>query len=149
MPKKRKIHSPEFKAKVALIEKNAYPRDATVRNFGQIVPSGFGSKWQEYGLASLELYKAIQKQADVTLRKHGSIYVASDAEELTLGVYGIATSIRNREGRTIAAMGLSGPSVRLTNDTIPQLAELLMKVAYDVSAELGYERQQQSMKYDA
>lgn len=70
--------------KVALIEKNAYPRDATVRNFGQIVPSGFGSKWQEYGLASLEVYREIQKQADVTLRQHGSVYVASDAEEMAL-----------------------------------------------------------------
>ena len=86
--------------------------------------------------------RTIMSQADLvedldTVRQLG---YAVDAEELTLGVYGIATSIRNREGRTIAAMGLSGPSVRLTGETIPQLAELLMKVAYDVSAELGYER---------
>ncbi|MGB1253788.1 MAG: IclR family transcriptional regulator [Candidatus Promineifilaceae bacterium] len=63
---------------------------------------------------------------------------AVDDEELTLGVRGIATSIRNREGRTIATMGLSGPSVRLTHETIPQLARLLIDVAQGVSAELGY-----------
>ena len=63
---------------------------------------------------------------------------AVDDEELTLGVRGIATSIRNREGRTIATMGLSGPSVRMTRAAIPTLAARLMRVAGEVSAELGY-----------
>ena len=63
---------------------------------------------------------------------------AVDDEELTLGVRGIASPIRNREGRTIATIGLSGPSVRLTLDIIPKFAELLVKSSQDISAELGF-----------
>lgn len=64
---------------------------------------------------------------------------ALDDEELTLGVRGIAVPIRNREGRTIATMGLSGPTVRLTFEQLPRLVELLSQAARDVSAELGFQ----------
>lgn len=70
--------------KVALIERNRYPRDASVRNFGQIVPSGFGVKWQTYGRSSLRIYKELQSQMDISLRAEGSYYFASNDEELTL-----------------------------------------------------------------
>lgn len=63
---------------------------------------------------------------------------AIDAEELTLGVYGIAVPLRNREGRTIAVLGLSGPSVRLTSETIPSLIEKLLKTSQEISSELGF-----------
>ena len=63
---------------------------------------------------------------------------ALDDEELTLGVRGLAAPIRNREGRTIAAIGLSGPTVRLTFDNIPKLVELLKQTAVSVSTELGF-----------
>jgi len=64
---------------------------------------------------------------------------ALDDEELTLGVRGLAAPIRNREGRTIAAIGLSGPTVRLTNAQLPQMAAFLMRTAEEVSAELGFQ----------
>ncbi len=64
---------------------------------------------------------------------------ALDDEELTLGVRGLAVPIRNREGRAIAAMGLSGPSVRMTYDNIPELVTLLMEEAAAVSAALGFQ----------
>ena len=70
--------------KVAVIEKNQYPMDASVRNFGQVVPSGFGHEWQKYGRKSLEIYKNIQEEADITVRQTGSLYVAHDEEEMTL-----------------------------------------------------------------
>ncbi len=63
---------------------------------------------------------------------------ALDDEELTLGVRGLATPIRNREGRTIATAGLSGPSVRLTLESIPHLTQLLIKTANEISSVLGY-----------
>jgi IclR family transcriptional regulator, KDG regulon repressor len=61
-----------------------------------------------------------------------------DDEELTLGVRGLAAPIRNREGRTIATMGLSGPSVRLTHERIPDFLKLLLASATKVSSELGF-----------
>ena len=69
---------------VRLCERNAAPRDASVRNFGQVVPSGMVPKWQAYGRRSVEIYKALQSQTDITLRQNGSVYIASDEEELRL-----------------------------------------------------------------
>ncbi len=69
---------------VILLEKNAVPRGATVRNFGQVVPSGMDQRWQRYGRESLEIYNSIQKQTDITIRQQGSIYIASDDDERTL-----------------------------------------------------------------
>lgn len=71
--------------RVTLLEKNAQPQGATVRNFGQVVPSGMPpGEWFEYGRESTVLYKEIQAQTDLTVRNAGSVYVASDADELTL-----------------------------------------------------------------
>lgn len=69
---------------VRLVERNAAPQDASVRNFGQIVPSGMTPKWQAYGRRSLEIYKALQSETDITLRQAGSVYLASDAGEWQL-----------------------------------------------------------------
>lgn len=70
--------------KVALIEKNIQPMGATVRNFGQVVPSGMDSKWQAYGRRSLEIYKSIQSEYDISARQNGTVYIASNEEELQL-----------------------------------------------------------------
>jgi FAD dependent oxidoreductase TIGR03364 len=69
---------------VALIEKDKQPISATVRNFGQIVPSGMDAKWQNYGRESLEIYNRIQSKFDISVRDNGSVYIASNNEELQL-----------------------------------------------------------------
>lgn len=69
---------------VTLIEKDSQPSSATVRNFGQIVPSGMNAKWQELGRISLEVYKEIQSETDISVREQGSVYIASDEEEMAL-----------------------------------------------------------------
>ncbi len=70
--------------KVALLEKDKMPQGATTQNFGQVVPSGMNSKWQAYGRDSLKIYKEIQQQFDISLRQNGSVYLASNQEELQL-----------------------------------------------------------------
>ncbi|WP_405410329.1 TIGR03364 family FAD-dependent oxidoreductase [Maribacter sp. Asnod1-A12] len=70
--------------KVVLLEKDNMPKSATVRNFGQVVPSGMNTKWQEYGRQSLKIYKKIHAKFDITVRQEGSIYLASDDEEVQL-----------------------------------------------------------------
>ena len=67
--------------RVALLEKDNRPVSATVRNFGQVVPSGLAGRWHTYGRRSVELYKEIQQEFDLTVRAQGSVYVASDADE--------------------------------------------------------------------
>ena len=71
--------------KVLLLEKDLQPQDATVRNFGQVVPSGLSrGKWQQYGRRSLAIYKTLQRKFDISVRAHGTVYIASDETELTL-----------------------------------------------------------------
>ncbi|EMI28036.1 TIGR03364 family FAD-dependent oxidoreductase [Rhodopirellula europaea] len=70
--------------KVTLIEKNSKPMDATVRNFGQVVPSGLNRDWQIHGRESLRIYKELQAQTELSVRQNGSVYIASDEEECTL-----------------------------------------------------------------
>jgi FAD dependent oxidoreductase TIGR03364 len=70
--------------RVAVLEKNAQPRGSSVQNFGQIVPSGMDARWQAHGRKSLEIYKSIQAQFDITVRQNGSVYLASDEEEMAL-----------------------------------------------------------------
>ncbi|MEZ4775818.1 MAG: TIGR03364 family FAD-dependent oxidoreductase [Bacteroidia bacterium] len=77
-------HALNLGLRVALVERNLVPIGATVRNFGQIVPSGMNLKWQNYGRQSLEVYHHLQAQTDISIRQNGSIYLASDAEELQL-----------------------------------------------------------------
>ena len=69
---------------VALIEKDNYPQGATVRNFGQVVPSGMDAKWQAIGRRSLEIYKELQAVTDISVRQNGSVYLASSEEEMSL-----------------------------------------------------------------
>ncbi|GAA5219727.1 TIGR03364 family FAD-dependent oxidoreductase [Membranihabitans marinus] len=69
---------------VGLLEKDMEPRGSTVQNFGQVVPSGFGSKWQKFGRESLNTYRDIQGCHDIGIQENGSIYLASNDEEQTL-----------------------------------------------------------------
>lgn len=70
--------------KVLLLEKNSQAIGASIRNFGQIVPSGFSATWQGYGRSSVKHYLDIASQADIAIRQEGSIYIASDDEEIQL-----------------------------------------------------------------
>lgn len=70
---------------VLMIEKDSEPIEATVRNFGQIVPSGQAlENWFEYGRESLAIYKNIQTKFDITVRQNGTYYFASDDQEMSL-----------------------------------------------------------------
>lgn len=77
-------HAANKGLKVLILEKDNFPVSSTVRNFGQAVPSGMAGKWFGYGVKSLKFYQDIQQQADISLRKNGSIYIASDEDEWLL-----------------------------------------------------------------
>ncbi|MFV0249284.1 MAG: TIGR03364 family FAD-dependent oxidoreductase [Tenacibaculum sp.] len=77
-------HAAKKGLKIVVLEKNSAPQGASVRNFGQVVPSGMNQKWQKYGRESLSIYKEIQKQFDISMLQNGTIYLASNKEELQL-----------------------------------------------------------------
>lgn len=77
-------HAAKAGQRVLLLEKDRYPVGATVRNFGQVVPSGLAGRWFDHGRRSLEIYCAIQQETDLTVRQNGTLYIASDADEWQL-----------------------------------------------------------------
>lgn len=78
-------HALQKNKRVLLLEKDNRPQEATVRNFGQVVPSGLSrGKWQNFGRRSLEIYKDLQGKFDLTVRNNGTVYIASDEVELAL-----------------------------------------------------------------
>lgn len=70
--------------RVLIVEKDNFPVSSTVRNFGQAVPSGSAGKWFDFGRRSLEIYQQIQQKADISIRRNGTIYFASDETEWQL-----------------------------------------------------------------
>lgn len=69
---------------VAMLEKDQQPQSTSVRNAGQVIPSSLNAKWQQYGRRSLDIFKTIQAQTDITVRNNGTVYFASNEEEVQL-----------------------------------------------------------------
>jgi DNA-binding IclR family transcriptional regulator len=63
---------------------------------------------------------------------------ASTAEELEVGLNAVAAPIRNAKGEVTAAVSISGPSYRLTVESLPEVATRLIAGADEISARIGY-----------
>jgi DNA-binding IclR family transcriptional regulator len=82
-------------------------------------------------VTSLELLKS-------ELRRIRLLGFAVDDEETLNGVRCVAAPIRDALGRVLAAVSLSGPSVRLLPDKISALAQDVRATAESISRELGF-----------
>lgn len=71
---------------VLLLEKDKKAQEATVRNFGQVVPSGHApeSRWHHYGRITTALYKEIQEEFLIGIRDNGSCYIAHTESEMAV-----------------------------------------------------------------
>ena len=63
---------------------------------------------------------------------------AVDNAEHQPGLRCVAAPIRNATGKVFAAISVSGPQVRFSEDRIEAMAALVMDVAYQISRRLGY-----------
>jgi len=65
--------------KTLLVERNAFPSNASTRNFGMIAQSivPVGGAWSSYARDSAEIYRALQRAHDIGARTPGSLYVAA------------------------------------------------------------------------
>jgi DNA-binding IclR family transcriptional regulator len=72
------------------------------------------------------------------IRRRG--YAVDNAEHQP-GVRCVAAPIRNASGEVFAAISVSGRAVRVTDDRIDALAELVMDAAEHISRQLGYRAQ--------
>ena len=59
---------------------------------------------------------------------------ATNIEERHVGVCGIAAPVRSRSGTAHAAVGIQGPSVRLTAARLDELAPIVKQAAADIAA---------------
>jgi DNA-binding IclR family transcriptional regulator len=64
---------------------------------------------------------------------------AIDNEEKEQGLRCVSAAVRGHSGKMFAALSVSGPAFRVTKERIPEIAEAVMRVASELSAELGYE----------
>jgi DNA-binding IclR family transcriptional regulator len=71
-----------------------------------------------------------------TIRKLG--YMISEGER-EVGISAVATPIFNFTGKIIAALSISGPSVRLDYEKLTKIAEDLKEYSFKISKELGYQ----------
>jgi len=62
---------------------------------------------------------------------------AIDDEEIELGTRCIGAPIFSEDHRVIAAVSVSGPSSRITAQSVPEIAEHLLRCCGDISASLG------------
>jgi len=63
---------------------------------------------------------------------------ASTSEEFEIGLNAVAVPVRDATGDVVAAVGVSGPSYRLTIESFPEVAARLIAGSEEISARLGY-----------
>jgi DNA-binding IclR family transcriptional regulator len=77
--------------------------------------------------------EALQRSLD-RVRRRG---YAIDDEEVECGVRCVGAPILNESGRPVAAVSVSGPSSRITQHSVPGIAEHLLNCCREISASLG------------
>ncbi|MEO3754962.1 IclR family transcriptional regulator [Streptomyces sp. B6B3] len=70
-----------------------------------------------------------------TARRDG---YAVTSEELEEGLNAVAAPVRGHDGGVIAAIGVSGPVYRMTEDRLPTLTQATVTAAADLSHRMGY-----------
>ena len=63
---------------------------------------------------------------------------ACDNEEHELGVRCVAAPIFSQAGSIIAALSVSGPTVRICDDKLAELKDMVTAAAQDISSKMGY-----------
>lgn len=63
---------------------------------------------------------------------------AREDEQCEIGMRSLAAPIRDAEGRVVAAVGIAGPTQRLSEDVLSRFAPLVVNTAHLISARLGY-----------
>jgi DNA-binding IclR family transcriptional regulator len=77
--------------------------------------------------------EALQRSLD-RVRRRG---YAIDDEEVECGVRCVGAPIMNESGHPVAAVSVSGPSSRITQQSVPGIAEHLLRCCREVSTALG------------
>jgi DNA-binding IclR family transcriptional regulator len=90
-------------------------------------------RFVRYTPRTLVTAEALQRSLE-RVRRRG---YAIDDEEVECGVRCIGAPILNESGRPVAAVSVSGPSSRITQQSVPGIAERLLRCCHEISASLG------------
>jgi len=63
---------------------------------------------------------------------------AIDNEEKELGLRCVSAAVRGDSGKLLAALSVSGPAFRVTEERVPAIGTAVMQAAMDLSYEFGY-----------
>jgi IclR family transcriptional regulator, KDG regulon repressor len=63
---------------------------------------------------------------------------AIDNEEKELGLRCVSAAVRGDQGKLLAALSVSGPGFRVTQERVPEIGRAVMQAAMDLSYEFGY-----------
>lgn len=81
-----------------------------------------------------DIHELVQQLEEIRSRGY-----SVDDEENEPGVRCIASPVFDDMGVTVATIGISGPTVRVTYDNLESLAMIVKEVAYNFSCELGFD----------
>lgn len=76
-----------------------------------------------------------------TIRRQG---YATDIEEMEEGLACIAAPIRDHSGKVVASVSISGPTTRVSDETMPELIRIVRAAATDISRDLGFASPEQT-----
>lgn len=110
------------KALLAFVDEETRDHTLAAEHFEQYTPSTITDR------------EALEKELD-RIRTAG---VALDNEEHELGVRCVAAPVLDPDGRAVAAISISAPSVRLTDEQIPGYERLLLEATQTLATRLFY-----------
>ncbi|MGI8827211.1 MAG: IclR family transcriptional regulator [Chloroflexota bacterium] len=90
--------------------------------------------WERYTDSTVTDPAVLRQQLD-TVRQRGYGY---SVEELEMGLVGVAAPIAVAGGKVIASISVSGPSFRLSVESIPRLGGHTKRAAAEISRKLGF-----------
>lgn len=110
---------------------------------GKVLLSGFSEEDLEEFFASVEL-RPYTKNTIVTkdgllkgIREVRAKGYALDLKELDVNLHCIAAPIYDYRNKIIAALSISGPSIRFTREKINQLVTPMLEITAEISREMG------------
>ena len=97
--------------------------------------SANGKVFVAFGRAAGEVVRAGDARELEAIRHDG---FATSIDELEVGLSAMAAPVRGARGEVIAALSISGPTLRMTPDRVAELAPILTSEAATLSRRLGH-----------
>src|SRR5437016_3518226 len=94
---------------------------------------------RQWGLKAITVNTITTSSAlKAELRAIRSRGYAIDNEEKEAGLRCVSAAVRGDSGKLLAALSVSGPAFRLTQERVPSIGKAVMQAASELSRELGY-----------